>query len=126
MATQTTKKVKRAWGGSDREALKQLVTAVQAIRFGEVSVNPASAAAGAEVGAVVALPEADFGTIAAGALVFVQPPAAFEAGLYVRRWWISAPNQLTVTVRNETAGAIDAAAANWTVLVLNPVNLSVL
>lgn len=127
MATQLTAKLKRIWGSSDTDAIRALVEEMAGkIRFGEVSINAGNLVAGAEADVAVTLPAGTFGTVASGALVFVQPPAALEAGIYLRRWWISAANQLTVTLRNETGGAVDPAAATFTVLVLQNKKASVL
>lgn len=53
----------------------------------------------------------------AGDLVAVAAPAALEAGLSYNAF-VSAANTVTVRVMNNTAGAVDPAAANWTVAVI--------
>jgi hypothetical protein len=114
---QTTTEIVRVWGTSALEFLKALFDNANRIVIGEVSVNPANLAGGAEGDTVVALPA---GTAAAGDLVFVQEPAALEAGLYRRRAWINATDSLTITLRNETGGAIDGADRVWTYCIVKP------
>lgn len=101
---------------SSPEPMSAIVRAVQALRIIEVAnVNPANLAAGAEADLAVALPA---GTIPAAdvaySIVVPIPPSTLNAGLYVRKARVSAADEITLTIRNETAGAIDAAAATWT------------
>lgn len=110
-----TLKVLRKWA-FDPDPLKALVEELNKIKYGEVAVNPASIAAGAEGDTVVALPA---GTAAAGNVLLMQPPATLEAGLYLRRAWVSATDQITLTLRNETAGAIDGANLTWTYVLMS-------
>jgi hypothetical protein len=114
MAQQSSQDIKRQWGGSDLEVLKQLVE--RSPIFGEVSINPANLAAGAEgettVSIAAALPSGV--SASAGDLVFVMPPSNLEAGLMLKTWRISATNTLGVTLRNVSGGAVDGAALTWT------------
>ena len=114
MSTQASQDVKRQWGDSDTEPLKVLMDRVDL--WGEVSINPASLATGAEgettVSIAAALPSGV--SIAAGELVLVQPPSNLEAGLMVKSARISATNTLGVTLRNVSGGTVDGAALTWT------------
>jgi hypothetical protein len=124
---QVARPVKRMWSGSDRDAVKTMYDSLKTFRFGRVTVNVANMAAGAEVDTVIALPTATFGAVTAAThMVFVQPPDTLNAGIYIRRWWISAANQVTITTRNETGGAVDPAAADFAILVLAPYDVSTL
>lgn len=80
--------------------------------YGEVSVNPPNIIAAGTADVVVALPA---GTAPLGTEgVLVQPPPTLEAGLFCRKAWISGVDQLTITVGNYSAGAVDGAALLWT------------
>src|SRR4051812_14514936 len=106
MPIQAVRQILRKWG-FDPEPLKAIVEEWNKEKYGEVAVNPPNILAGARADVVVALP---VGTAPLGTEgVIVQPPAALEAGLVAQRWWISAVDQLTITIYNPTAGAIDGA-----------------
>jgi hypothetical protein len=122
---QTVKKIKRAFSSSDRDAFYQMYKSLASFRAARVNVNPGNIVGGAELDVVVALPVASFGTVkAATHLLDVYPPDTLEAGIYIRRGWISADNQATITLRNETAGAVDPAAADWIFETKSPLDLS--
>jgi hypothetical protein len=122
---QIARKIKRAWGGSERDALKGIHESLSTFRFALVSKDIASLAAGAEADETFALPEADFGTVTADThLAFVFTPSTLNAGIYIRRVWISANNVVTATFRNETGGVVNVASLSYPILVLAPRNLS--
>ncbi len=76
------------------------------LEFGTVtSANPASVAAGAEGSVVLTIEGAT-----TDHLIFVQP-RALAAGLYVREVTVTADDEVTVVLRNETASAVDDAAS---------------
>lgn len=119
---QPVKQVVRTWGTSALEAAKAFFDGFNAVKFGEVNINPAALAAGATAETAVALPA---GTAAAGDLVFVQPPQALEAGLVPIGARISAADTLSVRLYNPTAAALDGAALTWTYLIVTPPRLAV-
>lgn len=106
-----TVNVKRAWAGGATEALKAVVEGLQHITQFVVNVNPANIVAGAEVDTVVAVPAAE--GVKNGDTILCIVPAALNAGVYLRRCFANADNSITITLRNETAGAIDPAAADY-------------
>ena len=122
---QTVRSVIRRWTESSDSVhpLSALVEEHNKIKIGEVAVNPPDLATLARADVVVALPA---GTAAAGDLVFVQPPAALEAGLFVTRAWINAADSLTLTIANYLGGNVNGAALNWTYLVVPVKQLAVL
>ncbi|MFL5912769.1 MAG: hypothetical protein ACJ768_19660 [Gaiellaceae bacterium] len=122
---QAVRNIIRRWTDSSNSLhpLSALVEEWNKEKVGEVSVNPPNILAGARADVVIALPA---GTAAAGDMVLVQPPPTLEAGLVASRFWISAADQLTITIYNPTAGAIDGAALNWTYVILAGKQLSVI
>ena len=84
--------------------------AMQHLRNFTVSVDLPSINANAT--ADVAITVTGIGT--SDRLVEVIPAAALDHGLVVQRIWVSGANTVTARISNLTAGAIDAAAANWT------------
>lgn len=112
-ATQSTRNIKRDWGGSSYSAAAALVDGQNGVRRGTVNVNLPNIAAGA-VGTIdLAIAGAKTTDFAA-----VQPPAALTAGLVVISARVSAAGTLTVAVLNTTAGAVDEAAADWDYLLV--------
>lgn len=107
-ANQTTLDVKKDWSPSARSAMAAIVAALPT--FGNVNVNPPNLAAGARADVVVALPA---GTCGVSDFLDIMPPDTLEAGLVATRWWISAVDQMTLTIYNPTAGAIDGANLAW-------------
>lgn len=71
------------------------------------SANPASISAGAEGSVVLAITGAKTTD-----LIFVTP-RALAAGLYVREVTVTDDDEVTVVLRNETAGAVDDAASDF-------------
>jgi hypothetical protein len=123
---QALRNVIRRWAtaGFGLHPLGALVEEWNKDKYGEVAVNPPNLVAGARADVVVALPA---GTAPLGTEgVLVMPNAALEAGLVMQKAWISAVDQLTITVYNPTAGAIDGAALNWTYYIMGGASLTVL
>lgn len=56
--------------------------------------------------------------IVAGMPVSVTPPSSLTAGIIVQGW-VSADDELTISLTNITAGAIDMASATWGFLGVN-------
>ena len=105
--------VKKQWSGGATDALKALAEGLNNIIVGTVSVNPPSINAGAETDVDVAV-----AGILATDFVFVMTPPTLEAGLYPRRVVVPANGTLRITLRNETAGAVDGAALTWGFLIV--------
>ena len=81
------------------------------VRLATVAVNPASLAA-------VSTSETDvtIAGVAVGDFVVAMPPA-LEAGLVYGGCRVSAADTVKVRLGNVTAGAVDAASANWIFLI---------
>lgn len=82
------------------------------IRSVTASVNPASLAATTKAGTAVTITG-----VATGDFVIAVPPAALEDDLIFTGARVTAADEVTVYIYNPTAGAIDAAAADWDFLV---------
>lgn len=125
MAIQAARNIIRRWTAAlGLHPLGAIVEEWNKEVYGEVSVNPPNILAGARADVVVALPA---GTAPLGTEgVLIQPPATLEAGLVATRWWISGVDQLTITIYNPTAGAIDGAALLWTYFMMAGKLLTVL
>ena len=79
-----------------------------------VAVNPPSIAAGATANVDVATPD-----VHRGHAVVAIPPDTLEAGLVFKGCNVVADGSLRFTLSNPTAGAVDGAALDWTVLVFD-------
>lgn len=92
----------------DPDPLAGVVQELNRIQYGEVAVNPASIAAGAQANTDVAV-----AGLVAGDVVLVQPPATLE-NLVVMSATVPATGTLRIRLFNPTAGAIDGASLTWT------------
>lgn len=77
-----------------------------------VAVDPANILAGAVLDVDVAIPVAQ-AAVSLGTQVLVFPPPALEAGLLVSAIGVVAEQSVRFRLFNSTAGAINAAAAQW-------------
>lgn len=84
----------------------------RAVRKGTLTVDPASLGAAARAGTTVALVG-----VRPGDIVYLEPPAALEAGL-VLSGVVAGTDQITIYLTNYTAGAVDGASRSWSYVVI--------
>jgi len=109
MATKTTQNIRRDWRVLEEDFSEQIYRFLNALKLSEVTMDFGSIAANAEA----SLAPAVVGMVAGDVVLSLTPSAPLEA-LYFRRVTPGAAI-VTVIARNETAGAIDAASAVYTV-----------
>lgn len=93
--------------------MSRFETRKRAIKSDPATLDFASIAADAEAELTVTVPDAQVGDP-----VMVAPPAALEANLIVAAAFVSAADTVTIRLYNPTVGAIDPAAADWTVAIV--------
>lgn len=85
---------------------------IRLLKLYEVSVNPASLAAGASEAVAVTVS----GITTDDVIVSVEPQAALNAGVTIDYARVSAADTVVIAVTNTTAGIIDVAATNFKIL----------
>lgn len=89
-------------------------TTITKILKGTVSVNPANLADGAEADTSITITGA-----AVGDTVILNPPTAgLTAGILICGAWVSATDTVKVRLANQSGGAVDEAAADWSYCII--------
>lgn len=96
---------------------KQFQGAFKEMWLVNLTVNPASIAAGAEDSATFTIPGINLGD-----MVFVSPGVSLSAtGEASVDAWVSAANTLSIRITNlHASSAVDLAASTWKVLIARP------
>lgn len=81
---------------------------LKAINTGTVTLDPASIGANTKAGNTVTLTG-----VSPGDIVFLEQPAALEAGLSYTGVRVTAADQLTIYLTNHTAAPVDGASRAW-------------
>lgn len=81
--------------------------------MGVVTIDPEDVGANSTVSGSVDLPGARIGDI-----VWVTPPSSMESGLLLNGASITDEDELTFSVRNTTAGEINAESREWAIMIL--------
>lgn len=83
------------------------------VKEGTVAVDPASIAANETANVSVTIADA-----VAGDVIIWTPPSTLEAGLVVGGSWCASNGTVVIRLGNVTVGAIDAASATWSYVLL--------
>lgn len=84
-------------------------TTITKILKGTVTVNPASLNATTAATTTATLT----GAVVGDSLIVAPPAAGLTAGVFITAAWVSAADEIKISLYNSTGGAIDEASASW-------------